>query len=161
MKKGFLFLMLLGFISCESTKKTTTSTKREVTEVHSKKTVAVALSQINTTQKNRAYELGKRVLLTCNTSQFKPFTAAEATPEVLQKINREKISMTCHQVQRGFGTFNDMTLQQVWRDEKKDLTIYRFVCDYEKKYRIKEMRVIMNDKNQVTAISTQDWKEEF
>jgi hypothetical protein len=140
-------------------KKTTTS--KDVEEVISKKTVAVALSQVNTTQKNRAYELGKRILLTCNTSQFKPFTATEATPEVIQKINRDKISMTCHQIQRGFGTFNDMTLQQVWRDEKNDLTIYRFVCDYEKKYRTKEMRVIMNDNNQVTAIATQDWKEGF
>lgn len=159
MKKGVLFLMLIALGGCSTTKKTTTS--KGVEEVISKKTVAVALSQVNTTQKNRAYELGKRILLTCNTSQFKPFTATEATTEVIQKINRDKISMTCHQIQRGFGTFNDMTLQQVWRDEKKDLTIYRFVCDYEKKYRTKEMRVIMNDNNQVTAIATQDWKEGF
>jgi hypothetical protein len=159
MKKGLLFIMLIALGGCSTTKKTTTS--KDVNEVISKKTVAVALSQVNTTQKNRAYELGKRILLTCNTSQFKPFTATEATPEVIQKINRDKISMTCHQIQRGFGTFNDMTLQQVWRDEKNDLTIYRFVCDYEKKYRTKEMRVIMNDKNQVTAIATQDWKEGF
>jgi len=160
MKKGFVFLLLMALAGCSSTKKTT-SPQKDVTEVHSKKTVSLALSEVNSSQKNKAYELGKRVLMTCNTSQFKPFTAAEATPEVLQKINREKISMTCHQIQRGFGTFNDMTLKQVWRDEKNDLTIYRFVCDYEKKYRTKEMRVIMNDKNQVTAIATQDWKEEF
>lgn len=159
MKKGLLFLMLIALAGCSTTKKTTTS--KDIEEVISKKTVAVDLSKVNTTQKNRAYELGKRILLTCNTSQFKPFTTAEATPEVIQKINRDKISMTCHQIQRGFGTFNDMTLQQVWRDEKNDLTIYRFVCDYEKKYRTKEMRVIMNDKNQVTAIATQDWKEGF
>ncbi|MFN3756121.1 MAG: hypothetical protein ACK4RM_04135 [Flavobacterium sp.] len=159
MKKGLLFLMLIALAGCSTTKKTTTS--KDIEEVISKKTVAVSLSQVNTTQKNRAYELGKRILLTCNTSQFKPFTTAEATPEVIQKINRDKISMTCHQIQRGFGTFNDMTLQQVWRDEKNDLTIYRFVCDYEKKYRTKEMRVIMNDNNQVTAIATQDWKEGF
>jgi hypothetical protein len=112
-------------------------------------------------QKNRTYELGKRVLLTCNTSTFKPFTAEEATQEVIKKMTREKISLTCQNILRGFGQFKDIKLIEIYRIDKKNVTIFRYQCDYEKKHTLKELGVTINSVNKITSISTKDWTNEF
>ena len=107
MKKVALIGLLLFIIGCQS--------KKKVTEVTPKKPSVekLALAEVSTLQKSRSYELGKRVLQTCNTSKFKPFTTEEATPEIIQKMTRDKISLTCQNILRGFGQFNDMKLMEV------------------------------------------------
>ena len=119
------------------------------------------MSEVNSIQKNRAYELGKRVLMTCNTSSFKPFTSEEATPEVLKNINKDKISLTCQNIIRGFGQFKEINLIEVFRLENEKITVFRYKCDYEKKYSIKELRISVNDENKITAITTKDWKDAY
>lgn len=155
MKKLALIGLLLFIVGCQS--------KKKVTEVTPKKPSVekLALAEVSTLQKNRSYELGKRVLQTCNTSKFKPFTTEEATPEVIQKMTRDRISLTCQNILRGFGQFNDMKLIEVYRIEKENLTVFRYQCDYEKKYKIKELRVTINDENKITAITTKDWSDDF
>ena len=155
MKKLALIGLLVFIVGCQS--------KKKVTEVTPKKPSVekLALAEVSTLQKNRSYELGKRVLQTCNTSKFKPFTTEEATPEVIQKMTRDRISMTCQNILRGFGQFNDMKLIEVYRIEKENLTVFRYQCDYEKKYKIKELRVTINDENKITAITTKDWSDDF
>lgn len=159
MKRIVLLISAFIITGCSVFQKSGSAKSKE--ETPSVKYTVLKPDEVNTAQKKRAYDLGKRVLMTCNTSQFKPFTPEEATQTVIKNVNRDKISMTCHQVKRGFGTFNDMTLEQIYYDKKNRLTIYRYKCDYEKKYRIKEMRVIMNESNQVTSIVTKDWVDEF
>ncbi len=156
MRKIILICLIVVISSCKSTKgvmtkKTTDKPNYEV----------LAVSEVSTIQKNRTYELGKRVLMTCNTSAFKPFSSQEATNEVITNITKEKISLTCHNVLRGFGQFNDMKLVEVIRDNTNSITIFRYQCDYEKKYRIKELRVSINDDNKITAINSKDWKDAF
>ena len=155
MKKLALIGLLVFIVGCQS--------KKKVTEVTPKKPSVekLALAEVSTLQKNRSYELGKRVLQTCNTSKFKPFTTEEATPEVIQKMTRDRISMTCQNILRGFGQFNDMKLIEVYRIEKENLTVFRYQCDYEKKYKIKELRVTINDENKITTITTKDWSDDF
>lgn len=155
MKKVALIGLLLFIIGCQS--------KKKVTEVTPKKPSVekLALAEVSTLQKSRSYELGKRVLQTCNTSKFKPFTTEEATPEIIQKMTRDKISLTCQNILRGFGQFNDMKLMEVYRIEKENVTVFRYQCDYEKKYKIKELRVTINDENKITAITTKDWSDDF
>lgn len=155
MKKVALIGLLLFIIGCQS--------KKKVTEVTPKKpnVEKLALAEVSTLQKNRSYELGKRVLQTCNTSKFKPFTTEEATPEIIQKMTRDRISLTCQNILRGFGQFNDMKLMEVYRNEKENVTVFRYQCDYEKKYKIKELRVTINDENKITAITTKDWSDDF
>lgn len=155
MKKLALIGLLLFIVGCQS--------KKKVTEVTPKKPSVekLALAEVSTLQKNRSYELGKRVLQTCNTSKFKPFTTEEATPEVIQKMTRDRISMTCQNILRGFGQFNDMKLIEVYRIEKENLTVFRYQCDYEKKYKIKELRVTINDENKIKAITTKDWSDDY
>ena len=83
-KKIILLCLVVLISSCKSTKGvvTTKPTDKPNYEV-------LALSEVSTLQKNRTYELGKRVLMTCNTSAFKPFTSQEATNEVITNINKE------------------------------------------------------------------------
>jgi 5'-3' exonuclease len=157
MKKIVFFCFVLLFVSCKSGKTTPTVSK----EVKKPEFVKLNILEVNSFKKNRAYELGKRVLMTCNTSTFKPFTAEEATEEVLKKINKDKISMTCQNILRVFGQFNDIKLVEVLRLEENKTTVFRYKCDYEKKYKIKELQVSINDENKITAITTKDWKDAY
>lgn len=155
MNKKMIVCFLLILAGCQ--------TKKTGVPDEPKKPIAVKLSStdINSFQKNRTYELGKRVLVTCNTSSFKPFTTEEATAEVIQKMTRDKISLTCQNILRGFGKFNDIKLVEAYRTEKEKLTVYRYKCDYEKKFKIKELRIVVNDENKITAITTKDWSDDF
>lgn len=153
-KKIFLFLIFIFLIGCKS--------KSALTHSENKLTYTpITLNQANSTLKKRAYELGKRVLMTCNTSTFKPFTSEEATTEVIQKVNKDRISETCQNIIKSFGKFNDIKLIEVYRIETEQLTVFRYKCDYEKKYRIKELRITMNDAKQITALTTIDWNDTF
>jgi hypothetical protein len=155
MRKVAIICVLIFIIGCQSKKKATeTIVKKPSVE-------KLALTEVSSLQKNRTYELGKRVLLTCNTSTFKPFTTEEATQEVIKKMTRERISLTCQNILRGFGQFNDMKLIEVYRIDKEKATVFRYQCDYEKKHTIKELRVTINDANKITSITTKDWTNEF
>lgn len=156
MKKIVLFLVISILIGCKTKRLTSEATKSNADTI-----TKLTSENINSLQKNRAYELGKRVLLTCNTSTFKPFTTDEATDEVIQNINKEKISLTCQNILRKFGQFQDIKLKEVLRLEKKELTIYRYQCIYGKKYSIKELRVSVNDENKITSITTKDWNDAY
>lgn len=155
MKKLTIVCYLLFIVACQ-TKKTGVPAEPKKPSV-----VKLNTTEINSLQKSRTYELGKRVLMTCNTSKFKPFTSEEATPQVIEKMTAERISMTCQNILRGFGKFNDMKLIEVYRMEKENLTVFRYKCDYEKKHSIKELRVTIDDENKITSITTKDWSDDF
>lgn len=155
MKKVAVLCTFVFIFSCQS--------KKKVTETIVKKPSVekLALTEVSSQQKNRTYELGKRVLLTCNTSSFKPFTTEEATPEVIKKMTRDRISLTCQNILRGFGQFKDMKLVEVYQIEKENATVFRYQCEYEKKHTIKELRVTINDENKITSIISKDWSDDF
>ena len=54
--------------------------------------VLVKTEEVEMVKKNRANDLGRRLLESCNTSRFKAFTANEATDKVRQNATKEKIS---------------------------------------------------------------------
>ena len=155
MKKITIACCLLLLVGCQ-TKKTGLPDEPKKPSV-----VKLNNTEINSLQKNRTYELGKRVLMTCNTSAFKPFITEEATSQVIQKMTRESISLTCQNILRGFGKFNDMQLMEAYRMEKENLTVFRYKCDYEKKHNIKELRVTIDDEDKITSITTKDWSDDF
>lgn len=157
MKKIALLCFLGLLIGCKSGKTSSSNSKEE----KKPEFVKLNINEVNSVKKNRSYELGKRVLMTCNTSTFKPFTKEEATEDVLKKINKEKISMTCQNILRVFGEFKDIKLIEVLRNEENETTVFRYKCDYEKKYKIKELQVSINDDNKITAITTKDWNDTY
>ncbi len=154
MKKILIVLSLLMLIGCKSKNVATVEPKKANFE-------KISLSEINTMQKDKSYDLGKRVLMTCNTSKFKPFNTTEATASVIQNTTEERLTKTCTRFRQYYGTFKDLELVEVHKNNLDETTIYRYKALYTKKVANKELRVSMNSENKVSAIKSLDWVDTF
>lgn len=176
MKKFALLLCLTLFIACKTTKvvntqipiETTPKIDEEVVEVIKVEEekdkvdfVKLKSTAVNASQKRKAYELGKRILMTCNTSTFKPFTTSEATNSVINNITIDKLSTICTRYRQYYGTFDDLELVETLQNPKTKATVYRYKALYSKRVANKELRVTMNAENKVSAIQTMDWVSTF
>jgi hypothetical protein len=155
MRKLIILLSILALVGCKSKKTATTPTPKEP------KITKVTPEKVNIEQRDKAYDLGKRVLTTCNTSKFKPFNSSEATPAVIKNTTEERLTKTCHNFRLKYGEFKDIRFVEVVRDKRNKLYIYRFHADYAKKIANKELRITMNEQNQVAAIKSLDWKDDY
>ncbi|MBE0393328.1 hypothetical protein HNQ02_003206 [Flavobacterium sp. 7E] len=157
MKKIIIILSLILLAGCKSTTiKTTRATEPEKTGLNK-----LALSAIDNVQKARAYELGKRILMTCNTSKFKPFSTDEATQSIINNITLEKLSKTCNRYRQYYGDFKDIELTEIYKDYDDATTIFRYKALYTKEVANKELRVYMNEENKVSGIKSMDWETTF
>lgn len=154
MKKLLLVVVLLAVIGCKS-KKNTVVTPPEP------KVKKVEIVEVAPELKDKAYDLGRRVLMTCNISKFKPFNADEATPSVIQNMTKERLTKTCLKFRLKYGDFRDIELKEVYKNKADKTTVFRYKALYEKKIANKELRLTMNDKNQVTSIKSLDWVNEY
>lgn len=152
--KILVILSLLAMAGCKSKKSTVA--KPEV-----KKVEIVTSDAINQAQKTKAYDLGKRILMTCNTSKFKPFNTSEATPSVIKNTTQERLTQTCLKFRLKYGDFKEIQLVEVLHDKKSNSNIYRYKALYEKKIANKELRVTMNEEDKVSAIKSLDWADKF
>jgi hypothetical protein len=121
----------------------------------------VAPESVNEPQKKKATELGKQILMTCNTSKFKPFTENEATPSVIKNMTLNRLTKTCLKFRLKYGDFKDLKLVEVYQNHSENTTIYRYKALYEKKIANKELRVTMNQKSQIAAVKSEDWVDAF
>ncbi|RED27140.1 hypothetical protein BD847_1075 [Flavobacterium cutihirudinis] len=151
MKKAGLIICLLLLIGCKSK-----TISRDTEDLKIKK---VASTEINSNQQKKAYELGKRVLETCNTSKFKPFNETEVTKSVMDNTTEERLTKTCQRFRQYYGSFIDLKLDGVYKT--KNEVIYRYHALYTKKVANKELRVFVDENNLVSAIKSMDWDEKF
>ena len=154
MNKVIILLSLSLLISCKS-KKVSTVVPAEST------VIKLATAEVNTDVKDKAYELGRRVLMTCNVSKFKPFNSAEATPTVIQNMTQERLTKTCLKFRLKYGDFKDLQLVEIFKLRSTNTTVFRFKALYEKKIANKELRLTMNEKNQVSAVKSLDWIDAY
>lgn len=154
MKKILIVLSLLMLIGCKSKKVVTVEPKKANFE-------KISLVEISAIQKNKSYDLGKRVLMTCNTSKFKPFNTSEATASVIQNTTEDRLTKTCTRFRQYYGTFKDLELVEVYKSNADETTIFRYKALYSKKVANKELRVSMNPENKVSAIKSLDWVDSF
>ena len=147
MKKsiGLLFLFLILF-GCKA-------------KIVAPTVVKLAPSEVDNALKMKAYELGNRILSSCNTSKFKQFSTNEATAEVIKNTTPEKISRTCQKFIWKYGAFKELKLIEVILDKTQKISIFRYKAIYEKTYVIKELRVTINNENKLSAIKSSDWKD--
>lgn len=151
MKKIILLVMTVAVLSsCKSKKTSGSTTKAPKTEVLESVEVDPAL-------KSKAYDLGKRILNTCNTSKFKPFTSEEATEKVIQNTTLERLSSTCQKYLIKYGQFKDIKLVEVIKNNTDNTHIFRYKAEYQRKFTQKELQVTMNEENKVSAIKSTDW----
>ncbi|QZK90308.1 hypothetical protein K5V07_07290 [Flavobacterium sp. CHNK8] len=149
----FLTAILLVVIGCKTNKNITTDPTTAST------IIKIAVGDINDTQKIKAYELGKRVLMTCNTSKFKPFTPDEATPSVIQNTTQERLTKTCQRFRQYYGTFEDLKLIEAYTIKSDNSIIFRYKALYSKNVANKELRVTMTSTNKVSSIKSLDWND--
>lgn len=154
MKKILIVFSLLLLIGCKSKKIAVEEPKKANFE-------KISFTEINDLQKDKAYDLGKRVLMTCNTSKFKPFNITEATSSVIQNTTEERLTKTCTRFRQYYGTFKDLELVEVYKNNYDKTTIFRYKAMYSKKVANKELRVSMNVENKVSAIKSLDWVDSF
>lgn len=121
----------------------------------------VEVKEVSATQKQKAYDLGKRVLNTCNTSKFKPFTTAEATEKVIQNTTLEKLSSTCSKYLIKYGRFEDIKLVEVIRNNDDNSLLFRYKAEYQRKHTQKELQVTLNSDNKMSAIKSTDWADVY
>lgn len=149
-----LFGLILFLASCKS-KKAVSDVKDDTT----KETVSVIKpTEVDKIKSDRAYDLGKRLLETCNTSKFKTFTKNEATDKVIANATAEKISNTCKKINQRNGKFLGIKLLEVKHDKILDEYTFRYDINYEKKLYKRELYVVVNAQNKVSAINTKEVK---
>lgn len=152
MKKIIFILCLTALVSCKS---------KKIDKPAEIKIAKLELSQIDFNKKQRTYELGKRILMTCNTSKFKPFTPNEATASVINNITLEKLSKTCTKYRQWYGTFIDLILVEIYSNTNEGSYIFRYKALYTKKVANKELRIFINSENKISSIKSMDWVDAF
>jgi hypothetical protein len=151
LKKIFFLIVIVLMVGCKS--KQAVLKRNEL--------APIALTEIPEVQKNRVASLGKQVLNTCNTSKFIPFKDSEATPKVIKNMTIDRLTKTCLKFRLKYGDFKDLKLMEVYQINSKKITIYRFKALYEKKIANKELRVTLNENNQIAAVKSDDWTDSF
>lgn len=151
MKKAGLIICLLLLIGCKSK-----TVSRDTEDLKIKK---VSGTDVDANQQRKAYDLGKRVLETCNTSKFKPFNETEVTKSVMENTTEERLTKTCQRFRQYYGSFIDLKLDGVYKTRNE--VIYRYHALYTKKVANKELRVFVNEENLISAIKSMDWDEKF
>ena len=150
--KTNVFLIMTSIallVSCKSKTPNVADVKKERFEV-------IAFDEVNSVKKDRAYNLGKRLLETCNTSRFKAFSTAEATEKVIKNATVENITKTCQKMIHRNGKFVDLNLIEIIHDNETDDCIFRYDIKYEKKYFKRELKVIIDAQNKVSSINTKE-----
>ncbi len=153
MRKLFIIGYVLLLIGCKSTKNTVENTRAALT--------VVSNEEVPDNLKTKAYSLGKRVLMTCNTSRFKPFTTEEATASVIQNTTQERLTKVCHKFRVKYGDFKEIYLAEVIKDNRDNSYIFRYKAKYERDFAKKELRVTIDKNQKVSAIKSTDWMDEI
>jgi hypothetical protein len=153
MKKVIIICCLLMFIGC----KTKTVNGKQL----GKSVEPTEMSTAEEVQKNKAYELGKRILMACNTSKFKPFTQSEATDKVIVNSSPKNVKQICIKYNLKYGLFKDLEFIEMIPNKTDNTNVFRFKALFEYAKANKELRVTMNSENKASAIATKDWKDDF
>lgn len=150
-----LLLAIIILSGCKS--------KKTVAESKATKPAITILkpAEADAAQSKKAYDLGKRVLMTCNTSKFKAFNNTEATQSVINNTTQERLTKTCHAFRLKYGDFKDITLMEVIHNENDNTNTYRYKALYTKPIANKELRVTVNSENKVSAIKSKDWTDNY
>lgn len=148
MRKLVAFGFILLLIGCKTKQKTVEESPSALT--------VLTTNEIPIGLKDKAYSLGKRVLMTCNTSRFKPFTSDEATASVIKNTTQERLTKVCHKFRVKYGDFKEINLAEVLKDRDGNY-IFRYKAKYQRDFAKKELRVTIDSNNKVSAIKSTDW----
>ncbi|WP_348799587.1 hypothetical protein [Flavobacterium adhaerens] len=153
MKKYILISCLLVVFACKTKNVNGKKIGNEIS--------ATELNADQEAQKNKAYELGKRILMTCNTSKFTPFNKSEATEKLIANSTEKKVKEIGAKYSLKYGRFKDLEFVEMVPNKTDNTNIYRFKAHFDYAKANKELRVTMNSENKASSIATKDWKDDF
>ena len=153
MKKATLIICLLVLYGCK--------TKTVNGKLLGKSIASTEMNPGEVVQKNKAYELGKRLMMTCNTSSFKPFTKTEAIDKVIANSSEKKIKEISIKYSLKYGAFKDLEFIEMIPNKTDNTNIFRFKTLFDYAKANKELRVTINSENKISAINTRDWSPDF
>lgn len=153
MKNTILLLSFLLLMGCKS--------KPVIVKPVVVEYAKVPLSGVEAHQKKKAYDLGKRILMICNTSKFIPFKETEATPSVIKNTTLEKHSKVCLKFRARYGSFIDIKLVEVYRGSPGNELLFRYKALYERSNANKELRLTLNEGNKVSSLKIMEWVDVF
>jgi len=155
MRKGILIscLTMLMLVACK--------TKNVNGKIVGRSVETSEMDAAQKAQKKKAYDLGKRLLLTCNTSKFEPYSKMEATDKVIANSTVKKVKEIGAKYSLKYGHFKDLEFVEMIPNKTDNTNIYRFKALFDYAKANKELRVTMNTENKISAITTKDWKEDF
>ena len=153
MRKIIALILIATIVSCKSK---VVKKPEPVVVVAKERFEKVTSKEVDSKKQNRAYDLGKRLLQTCNTSVFKMFTSEEATEKVRANATVQKISMTCQKILLRNGKFIDLDLMDITFDNENDSYQFRYSILFEKKYFKRELYVTVNSQNKVSDIRSKE-----
>ncbi|MGV9004087.1 hypothetical protein [Flavobacterium sp.] len=149
MKKILFICLLVVVASCKS-KKTVSDSKANMT------IRTVDVSEVESAKKDRAFDLGNRLLETCNISKFKVFTKNEATDKVIKNATPEHITAICKKINQRNGKYLGLQLIDITFYPQLEEYEFRYMISYEKKLFKRELHVTINKENKVSAINTKE-----
>ncbi len=156
MKKIVYILLLILIASCKSKQPSISEVKKNESVEVTTRFEKINLKDVNNQKLTRAYNLGKRLLETCNTSRFKVFSKEEATDKVIQNATVEKITKTCQKILMRNGKFIDLNLIDVTQDNETENLFFRYKIEYEKKYFERELYITINSEGKVSEMKTKE-----
>jgi hypothetical protein len=121
----------------------------------------IAIDDAPIIEKEMSYDIGFRLLNSCNTSKLKKFTELEFTKSLLKKIKLSYISAICVNNNQQYGKFQSLELAEVLTHENIKTNIYRYKILYERKLLKKELRIYINKDGLVSVIKTLKWRDKF
>jgi hypothetical protein len=153
MKKTLIVVSLFLLIGCKS--------KINIFKSKENQFKVLSLSEVDENQKNKAYDLGYRTLMICNTSKFIPFTESEATQTVIDNTTVEKHSKICLKFRARYGNFVAIKLIETIKNTAENEIIFRYKAIYEHSNANKELRMTLNKDNKISSIKTMNWVDLF
>lgn len=154
MRRIILLLCLALLFSCKSKKND--STKPVAVKPSEKLSNVIKPEDVEEIKKDRAYDVGKRLLESCNTSRFRAFSSSEVTDKVRKNATKEKISVICKKINQRNGRFLGIKLIDITKNKKTKELVFRYSIDYEKKLYKRELNVTINEENKVSSIATKE-----
>jgi len=150
MRKIIILCCIALLFACKSKKPAVVDVETTV--------VVVKPEAVETAKLNRAHDLGKRLLESCNTSNFKSFSASEATEKVRQNATVDKISSICKKINQRNGKFLGLNLFAITFNNQTNEYIFHYNINYNKKLYKRDLFVTINQDNKVSAITTKEVK---
>lgn len=116
-----------------------------------------SMDAVSSTEKQRVYDFGERILKSCITREFIQLSEKEVT-KGLAKLSLEQMQKSCDYFDNVHGKFIDMQLIEIIDNTFiSNNLIYRFKANFERNEFLNEIRIWVNIDGKFAGIGYREW----